>query len=357
MARKRWLVLAAALASCGGPDALSMSAVDDGVDDVETVQGELTATSRAATWLPLQEGNRWVFSSATGTRTVSLSNVGNGMALLTGLFSQPTWVGAASPSSTTLLLWNGAAWVPFVRFGYARTAWRFGDERCTAFVARRSATGLDFSTPAGDFTDTRSIAFEPVADSTARCTPPAFTELTFVPRVGLAAFTTGRGERFVLASASVDGMQLPTSAITARVTLDAERYTSRPNTLRCVTQPCPDNSETAEAKLRFEVRNTSSAAQSFRFTSDCHFDVEVLTAGGRVVASIAERRTCRFAASTLVLQPGEAKVYEAELELEDSNSLQLDGDFTLRAWLSSSSSAMGAPVSASVPLQVRVVSP
>jgi hypothetical protein len=357
MARNGWLVLAVALLGCGGPDALSMSAVDDGVDDVETVQGELTATSRAATWLPMQEGNTWVFGSPTSTRTITLSNVGNGMALLTGLFSQPTWVGAASENSSTLLAWNGSAWVPFVRFGYARTAWTLGEGRCSGLAARRAGTGTRVSTPAGDFTDTRTISFEPTTESSAMCVPPAFQELTFVPRVGLVAFRTGRGERFSLSSATVNGEKLPAGAITARLTLDRERYTSRPNTIACVTTPCPDNSETAEAKVHFEVHNTSGAAQSFRFNSGCEFDVEALSAGGRVAARLSERRSCPFAQTTLVLHPGESRAWDAEFELKDSAGLQLDGEFTLRAVLATSSSTMGAPVSASAPLSVRVVRP
>ncbi|MEW5739688.1 MAG: BsuPI-related putative proteinase inhibitor [Myxococcota bacterium] len=360
MTRNLWLsmaVLAVSLAGCGGPDAMAMLGADDGVDDVETVEGELTATNRAATWLPMQEGNTWTFTSAMNTRTVTLTEVGDGMALLSGVFAHPVWVGTASDTSSTLLMWNGAKWVPFVRFGYARTSWTLGEGTCTTYTVRRSGTGVRVSTPAQDFADTRTISFEQKPDPVAFCTPPAFTELTFVPRVGLVAFKTGRGERFSLASAKVNGVSLPADAVTARVTLDAARYTSKPNTIVCITTPCPGNAETAVAKVHFEVTNTSSQAQVFRFNTGCQFDVEAVTAGGRVVARLSERRACTFALTTLRLEPGKSVAYDADFSLEDSNGLQLDGDFTLRAFLTTTSGAMGTPPSASTPLSVRVVAP
>jgi hypothetical protein len=334
-----------------------MLGAEDGVDDVETVEGELTASNRAATWLPMQEGNRWTFASSVSSRTVTLTNVGGGMALLTGLFEQPTWVGVASDSSTTLLMWNGVKWVPFVRFGYARTSWTMGEGACTTFNVRRAGTGVRVATPAQDFTDTRVIAFEQKPDPVVRCMPPAFTELTFVPRVGLVAFKTGRGERFALVSAQVNGVSLPADAVTARLTLDAERYTSKPNTIVCITTPCPSNAETAVAKVHFTVTNTSSRTQVFRFNTGCQFDVEAVSASGRVVARLSERRFCTFALTTLQLEPGESATYDADFTLEDSNGLQLDGDFTLRAFLTTSSGAMGTRPSASAPLSVRVVHP
>lgn len=352
MARNVWLSMAlVSLVGCGGPDAMAMLAADDGVDDVETVEGELTATSRAATWLPMQEGNTWVFTSGSSERTVTLTDVGDGMALLSGLYTQPVWVGHASANTTTLLMWNGAAWVPFVRFGYARTSWTLGEGMCSRFTVRRGATGARVETPAGDFTDTRTITFSQQPDPTAFCAPPAFTELSFVPRVGLVAFRTGRGERFVLKEALVNGKPVPAAATTARVSLDAASYTSKPNTIVCITTPCPSNAETAVAKVRFEVKNTSGAAQDFHFTSGCQFDVEALSASGRTVARLSERQVCTFAMTTLTLAPGEAKTYEADFALEDSAGLQLDGDFTLRATLKSGT---GMPPSASAPLSVHV---
>lgn len=355
MARNVWLsTVLVALVGCGGPDAMAMLGADDGVDDVETVQGELTSTSRAATWLPMQEGNRWVFASANGEREVTLTGVGDGMGLLSGLYAQPVWVGHASANTTTLLLWNGAQWVPFVRFGYARTSWTVGDGACGRFKVRRSATGARVETPAGAFADTRTIAFELQPDPAARCAAPEFTELSFVPRVGLVSFLTGRGERFSLSRAEVNGVAVPAEATRATLSLDAASYTSKPNTIACITTPCPSNAETAVAKVHFEVKNTSGAAQTFHFTSGCQFDVAVETATGRTVARLAERQVCHFALTDLALAPGEAKTFDADFSLEDSQGLQLDGDFTLRATLNASTGAMGMPPSASVPLAVHV---
>lgn len=355
MVRSVWLSMGlVALVGCGGPDAMAMLGADDGVDDVETLEGELTSTSRAATWLPMQEGNRWTFTSASGSREVTLTDVGSGMALLSGLHAQPVWVGHASANTTTLLMWNGADWVPFVRFGYARTTWTVGEGACNTFKVRRVATGSRLATAAGDFTDTRTIAFEQQVDPSVRCAAPEFTELTFVPRVGLVSFVTGRGERFSLARAQVNGAAMPVEATTTVLSLDAASYTSKPNTIACIAAPCFSNAETAVAKVRFQVKNVSATSQSFHFTSGCQFDVEAVTATGHTVARLAERQVCHFALTDLVLAPGEAKTFDADFTLEDSQGLQLDGDFTLRATLNASAGAMRTPPTASVPLAVRV---
>ncbi len=356
MTRAAWLMTGVVvLAGCGGPDAVGLAGADDGIDDVEVLEGALTATSRAATWLPMQEGNRWVFTSASGQRQVTLTSVGGGRGLLTGLYAQPVWVGLASADAPTLSRWNGAAWGPLVRFGYARTSWTVGEGPCNRFTARRSATGERVVGPAGDFSDTRTIAFDIKPDPTARCVAPDIAALTFASRVGLVAFETGRNERFVLSSARVNGVSLPSAATAATLSLDAAVYRSTPNTIACVTAPCPSSAKTAVAKVRFVVRNTSVAAQTYRFTSGCLFDLEVVAASGRTVARLSERQLCTLALTDVVLAAGAARVFETDFTLEDASGLQLDGDFTLRASLTASGGAPGSAPSASAPLSVRVV--
>lgn len=341
---------AAALWACG-PDATAMvGAEGDDVDGLEVSQGELTSSSRVTTWFPLQEGNSWTFKSTSTSRTVTVTNVGNGMAQLTGLFDQAEWIGTSSASSNSLLKWDGAKWQPFVRFGYAATGWKTGEQVCTSFKAKRVATGASLTTAVGPFADTRTIGFEQVTSPTVFCRAPAFSELTFVPNVGLVAFKTGRNEQFTLASAVIGGK--PFTGASAKLTLDAASYVSNPNTIRCITQPCPSNEKTASAKVTFEVRNTTASAVKYQFTSGCQFDVELVSAAGSVVKRLSDDRACTTALTSLTLAPGQTKTFTATIELKNAAGAQLDGEFTARAKLVGS----GTP-SASAPFAVRVLVP
>lgn len=349
-------LIAVSLAACGGPDGLAMVGNEVEDDSLEVVEGELTSSSRAEAWFPLGEGNRWEFTSSDGTRTVSLDYYEEGMGLLTGLFAEPTWVGIPTSTSTSLMLWTGEAWAPFVRFGYSRTSWKTGTTACQSLVGQRKATGTMVRTGAGEFTDTRTISFSQVTAPNVRCAAPAFREIAFVPSVGPVAFTTGGGERFVLARASVNGLVVPTPRVTSRVLLDRAAYTSSPNTIRCITTPCPSNEETAVATVTFDVANTSSSTLRWDFASGCQFDVELVSSTGRVVRRLSEGRVCTQALTSLTLQPGQSRAWSAELELEDRDGLQLDGTYTVRARLTPSTSAATAP-SATKSLRVTVLAP
>ncbi len=330
------LVTLSMFAACG-PDAMAVVGDDSELDGTESYDAELTSTSRSSTWFPLQNGNSWTFKTAAGTtRTVSVSDASEGTALVTGLFANPTWLGLASDSSTTLQMWSGSAWVPLVRFGYATTSWRTSSEVCTGLIGRRIATGTSVSTTAGSFSDTRTIGFAQVSSPTTLCAPQAISELSFVPNMGPVAFRTGNNLRFTLVSATVGGKTFPVAQetnITTRVALDKASYVSVPNTIRCITQPCPSNADTAAAHVTFEVRNTGSSAKTFNFSTGCQFDVELLSMSGTVVRRLSEGRSCTFALTSLTLEAGQSKSYSASLSLEDKDGLQLDGAYSVRAKL------------------------
>ena len=143
---------------------------------------------------------------------MTLTQVGDGQALLTGLFASPTWVGLTTDTSTTLQMWTGSAWVPLIRFGYASTTWRTSSVVCTGLVGRRVSTGTVVSTPAGSFSDTRTIGFAQVSDPATLCAPQAFSELSFVPNMGLVAFRTGTNQRFTLRERDTQRQELPGGA-------------------------------------------------------------------------------------------------------------------------------------------------
>lgn len=360
MNRILFTFVAVSLFACG-PDALAVVGEEETeLDGTETYDAELTRTSRSRTWFPLQTGNTWTFKNTSGTtRTVTLTQVGDGMALLTGLFASPTWVGLTSDASTSLMMWTGSAWVPFVRFGYASTTWKTTNELCTGLIGRRFSTGTSVTTTAGSFTDTRTIAFAQVSSPTVLCAPQAFNELTFVPNVGLIAFRTGSGQRFSLVSARVNGKVFPVAPeanISAKVSLDQANYVSIPNTIRCITTPCDSNAQTAEARVSFELRNTGTVSKTWQFSTGCQFDVELVSSSGTVVRKLSEGRACTFALTSLSLAAGQSRVYTATIPLEDRNNLQLDGTYSVRAKLIPSSNTSAAPAAAGS-LSVSVLVP
>ncbi len=351
-------LVAMSLFACG-PDALAVIGEEETeLDGTETYDAELTSTSRSSTWFPLQAGNSWTFKNTAGvTRTVTLSQAGGGMALLTGLFPNPTWVGLTTDASSSLMMWSGAAWVPFVRFGFTTTAWRTSSELCTGLVGRRFSTGTVVTTPAGTFSDTRTISFAQVSDPAVLCAPQAFNELAFVPNVGLVSFRSGHNQRFTLVSAKVNGQVIPVAPeadITAKVTLDQASYVSIPNTIRCITTPCPSNAQTASARVALELRNTGSTAKTWQFSTGCQFDVELVSSSGAVVRKLSDGRACTFALTSVTLAAGQSKVFSASIPLDDKTGLQLDGTYAVKAKLIPSS---GTAPSASGSLSVSVLVP
>jgi hypothetical protein len=342
-----------------GPDAqLLVDAQDVDTDEaVATTEGELTSSSRASVWFPMATGNTWTYESSLGTRTIRLANVGEGMAEVFGVAGSSSWVGVSSSSANTLMRWDAdaGAWTSWLRFGFASTPWNVGTAACTGAKYRRSATGTTTSTPAGAFADTRTISIEQVPSKTALCAPPAFTELTFAANVGLVAFKTGRGERFVLKSATVGGKQLPTGGgtVTASLTLDKASYVSTPNTIRCITTPCPSNEQTAVAKATFTVTNGSSTTQTWNFRTGCQYDIELVAASGLVVKRLSDERACTMALTSVTLAPGQSRTWSADVALNDRDGLQLDGSYTARARLIPSANAAAAPT-ASRAFSVRI---
>jgi hypothetical protein len=353
-------VVALVLCACGPDAGALLHSEDVDTDEVTTVttESELTTVNRADLWSPMNEGNSWSFESTTGaSRSMRMSSVVGGIAELKGLTPASMWVGVSAPSSSTLMQWDAtsARWRPWLRFGFSNSTWTMGAAPCTGAHLHRSATGALVSTPAGDFADTRTIAVEQIPSTTAFCAPPTFTELTFAAGVGLVAFRTGHGERFVLKSATVAGKRLPAAStgVTASLTLDATSYISKPNTIRCITTPCPSNEETAVAKARFTVTNGSPTSVSWVFRSGCQFDVELVASSGLVVKRLSDDRPCTLSLTSVTLAPGQSRTWNADVALVDRDGLQLDGAFSARARLIPSSATVSAPF-ATRALVVRV---
>lgn len=353
-------MVAMSLWACGPDGVATVEQEDSEVDGLETYDAELTSTSRSQTWLPLASGNSWRYRSAAGAgRTITVQQMGENMALVSGLYAQPIWLGMSSATGTTLNQWANSKWEPLVRFGYSTTTWKTNTTVCKGLVGKRASTGTTFITPAGRFTDTRTIAFAQVSTPSTMCAAPAFTELTFVPNVGLVSFKTGTNLRYNLVSATLGGVEFPAdpdAELTAKVVLDKASYVSLPNTIQCITTPCPGNAQTADAKVELQLKNTGSTSASWQFATGCQFDVELVSSTGRVVRRLSDTRTCSFATSSLTLGAGQSKVFAATLPLADKEGLQLSGTYTVRAKLIPSSNASTAP-SATGSFQVTVLAP
>jgi hypothetical protein len=333
-----WRVVAALstmLAGCG-PDEGSMEHASG--DENTTVSDALTSSSAASTWFPLRAGNTWSFKSNLGaTRTISLSQVSQNQATVTGLYAQPAQFSVLSSTSPTLQRWAFGVWEPLIRFGYSNSAWTTSQVPCRGLTVSRSETGSVVNVPAGSFSDTRTIEFEWVANPLVRCVALEIGSMTFQAKVGLVRFETGRGEVFELVSATVNGAQYPDSALTdleAKVDLDEASYVSLPNTNECRTMPCVSNARTAAASIQLEVKNKGRLARRFTLSSSCPWDVEILNAAGAVVRRLSDGRVCAAVASSVTLGPGQTRMYSARIPLAASNGTQLSGEYTARArWL------------------------
>lgn len=308
-------------------------------NDIATTSDALVTSNKAELWFPMAEGNSWELErAATGDkRTVKFEGVYEGIGLLSGLtLDDGRWMGGNKTSPNSLYTWTEATntWEAFVRFGYATTSWSWGEGACNAYKVKRSATNLTVTTPAGTFTGARTIAFERKPSPTARCQPPAFTELTFAPGVGLIAVDTYDG-KFLLKSAKVNGATVPsaTTGVKGVLKLDKATYVNKPNTIYCITTPCPGNDVTAVAKATYTLSNSGTKSETFQFTSGCQFDLKLIDAAGTVVRSLAENRFCTLSLTSLTLAPGESKTYSVDVALSTRGGEQLFGNYTAKATL------------------------
>jgi hypothetical protein len=304
------------------------------------------------------DSDQWVFVSSSDTRVVSVDYVDGDMRYVTGLFSDGAWLGYSSSAPNTLYAWNYDVedWMPFVRFGYASTPWDFElHDGCGRFTARRTGSGVTVATPAGTFKSARTISYELDAPPNVRCAAPDIAEITFAGNVGPVAFVTGWGEEFFLKSASVGGTTFPLASgkVNAVASSDKATYTNRPNTIRCVTTPCPTNDVTAKAKLKLTVKNTGTTTETFQFNSGKQFDFYLFDAAGFMVKAWSDDRAFTTALSAFNLSPGQTKVFSGEVELKDRWGYQLEGSYTVRGLVTSPSVA-GLSVTDDVSIQVRL---
>ncbi len=325
--------------------------------ELEIAEGEL-ASSKVSSWFPMAEGNTWTLQTASGaTRTVSYSDVEGGVAWLDGMVPDGRWAGIATGSPNTLYTWNdNGYWEAFIRFGYAKLQWQWGSGACGTFTAKRSATGRKVVTPAGTFTDTRSIEFTLKPSPTARCAAPSFSEFTFAANVGLVQIKTPAGEVFNLTSAKVGTKTWPQTSgggLIAKLSTDKASYSSTGNTIVCITTPCPGNEIPATAKLTYTITNAGTTSKTWQFSSGCQTNTQLFDSKGAVVKSLEIARLCIQALTSFTLAPGQSKTFTEELQLTGDNGQLLDGDYTAKMYLQPMNNAPA--MEATAKFNVRIV--
>lgn len=359
------IAMSGLLTACGDADStaeIGGSTEFAAEEEIDSTADALLSNS-SQTWLPMQQGNTWTLTSATGaTMTVAFDDVSGGIGWLDGLSREGEWTGISSTAPNTLFAWNTdlRRWDPLYRFGYAYTSWSIG-AGCDKFTLKRTATDVGVVVPAGSFQNARTISYTHTPPPNARCMVPVLKSVTFAPNVGVVMLVNGAGEKFTLKSARVNGKSYPAttpaSGVTSKLVLDKASYTNYSNTIQCITTPCPGNAVTAAAKFTYTVTNGTSTTQTWNFSSGCQYNVTLTGSDGKVVRSLSDDRACTFALSTLTLAPGQSKTFTGEIELSSSaDASQLEGTYTARAFLIPRSGAVATQVApASANLSVSIV--
>jgi hypothetical protein len=354
--------LAGLLAACGDADAEVGSSEQFAAEEEVASTGDALLSNSARVWLPMHEGNTWTFTSASGaTKTVTFSDVEDGIGWLDGLSRSGEWTGLASSAPNTLYAWNSDLWQwePLYRFGYAVTPWNIG-AGCDKFTLKRTATDVTAVVPAGTFTGARTIGYTHKPPPNARCMVPVLSSVTFAPNVGPVMLMTGSGEKFTLKTAKVNGKTYPVGPaggqVTSRLTFDRTSYTNKSNTIVCITTPCPGNAETATASFTYTVTNGTADTKTWQFNSGCQYDLSLTDSAGKVVRTLSETRACTLALTSVTLAPGQSKTFTGSVELATADGTQLQGSFVGRAYLIPRQGTVALPVApASASFSVTIV--
>jgi hypothetical protein len=303
----------------------------------------------ATRWFPLEEGNRWTLESGSETLTISCDYDYGAFHWVSGLtaMGDPVWLGYSATTPTNLYVWNSdsGTWSRYARFGafYSPWSFRFDDGPCGSFRARWVNNSLSVATLAGNFTGCRKVEFTQFnTQPNVKCAAP-ITAVVFAPEVGPVALEKD-GKTYRLSSAVVGTKTYPavTSGVrfAATLTTDQSLYVNMPNTIRCIRAPCPSNEVTAEAECTLTVRNLSAQPVTLQFSSGKQFDFEVSDQAGAVVKAWSDDRAFIQAFTQITFSAGETKTFSGKVELKDRSGQQLDGMYTLRGFLATSSAAI-----------------
>lgn len=294
-------------------------------------------------YLPLERGNSWTLADPASTRdrqdvavTYTWRRSYHWMTGFQGKSGFWTYR-YQRPGYTSPYLWNfdsgRGTWSTLFRFDNpigASWTTRLQGDACDLGL-HLQATGLTVQTPAGRFTGCRRYDFT-VRDTTGTCPKPAWASVVLAPGVGIVEVSTTDGRTLQAWDLQVGGATYPTppsetrdfAGVELTLGLDAYRYENVPNTIRCITFPCPGNEVTAEAEVSLGIANNTTGGLNAP-----GFDVEVREAGGKVVltAGLAYNRMRS-------MLPGERRTLKGTLELRDAQGSPLrPGAYTMVARL------------------------
>jgi len=122
------------------------------------------------------------------------------------------------------------------------------------------------------------------------------------------------------ATAAADGLEVT-------VRLDAERYLTQANTIRCIKAPCPSNAVAPVLGVELTLRNTTSRPVTLDLPSAQRFDLQVFDETGMAVTTWSMDKLFMMATQTVTLAPGEKEVWQTDLPFVPD----LAGNFALQA--------------------------
>jgi hypothetical protein len=122
------------------------------------------------------------------------------------------------------------------------------------------------------------------------------------------------------ASATADGLEVT-------VGLDAERYLTQANTIRCIKAPCPSNAVAPVLQVLLSVTNTTAEPVSLDLPSGQRFELQVFDETGTVVTTWSMDKLFMMSTQTVTLAPGERQDWLTELPFVPD----LAGDFEMQA--------------------------
>jgi len=321
----------------------------------------------ATQWFPLQKDNVWVLQ-LTNTDTRIISCLQDSQSLVRGLFQEDVELRVNS-SGTMFGLGSSGHWQTLFRFTRRNgLKWRFNlsGASCSAEQAHWITGKETVATPAGTFPGCRHLQLAALDMTNSTCGAVDPSELWFAPNVGPVALKSANGDLYLLSSAKVGTLSLPTATngIVAALASDQGSYVNVAFGVVC--PPCSTDSPPCEAPCRiadpvtatahfaFEVINQSANAIAFMFPTTQRFDIDLIDQSNTVVKAWSDGRAFGNVATWQTMQPDQTNTYSGDISLADRQGNQLNGVYVAQAFLTDSS---GPTVQATTLISVTLIEP
>lgn len=323
----------------------------------------------ATQWFPLQKDNVWVLQfTNSDTRTISCLQDSRSQSLVRGLFQGDVQLRGNS-SGVLLGLGSSRRWQTLFRFNRRNgLPWGFNltGDSCSAEQANWITNTEIVATPAGTFAGCRHLALAVLTVTNSACGAADPSELWFAPNIGPVALKSANGDLYLLSSAKIGKLSLPspTNGIVATLASDQDSYVNVGFGIVCppcvtASPPCEiacriGDPVTATAHFTFEVINQSPDPVAFTFLTTQRFDIDLIDQSGVVVKAWSDGHAFGNVATTLAMAPGQTNTYSGDISLADREGHQLSGAYVARAFLTDSS---GPTVQATKLISVTLIEP